>query len=211
MNPAIHSPQWYRTIGAIDEAELQAALKVPSLSTTPLSSHLEFGSPPLTVACQTEQWWIQSAVIGSWPRMIDVTSLVFSKLKETPLESFGLVAHRHIDTDGADIKSVLAAALGELSLGLPISGKSTRSNISLSVVEQDYEATTSIQPSYLSERSVFILYRREYEVPKAPSGYVDLGAVLKVRSEQFLSGSSEIFTSIVAAVNARLAKGTTNE
>jgi hypothetical protein len=209
MNPAIHSPQWYRVIGAIDETELQASLKIPSNSTTSFSSQLQFGSPPLSVTCQSEQWWIQSSDAGSWSRMLDVASLVFARLKETPLVSFGLVAHRHIESDGSDIKSVLAASLIELNLGLP-TGKSTGSNITLSVVEQDYEATASIQPSYLSERSVFVLYQRQYEVPKAPSGYVDLGVLLKARFDQFQSGSGQVFTDIIAAVNARVARRQSN-
>jgi hypothetical protein len=209
MNPAIHNPQWYRVIGAIDETELQASLKILSNSTTSFSSQVQFGSPPLNVACQPEQWWIQSSDAGSWPRMLVVASLVFARLKETPLISFGLLAQRHIETDTSDIKSLLAASLIELNLGLP-SGKSTGSNIILSVVEQDYEATTSIQPSNFSERSVFVLYQRQHEVPKAPSGYVDLGVLLKARFDQYLSGSAQVFTDIVAAVNARAAKRQSN-
>lgn len=205
MNPAIHSPQWYRVIGAIDETELQASLKIPSNSTTSFSSQLQFGTPPLIVSCQPEQWWIQSGNVASWPRMLEVASLVFSRLKETPLGSFGLVTQRHIETDASDIKSVLAASLIELNLGLP-TGKSTGSTITLSVVEQDYEATASIQPSYFSERSAFVLYQRQYQVPKAPSGYVDLGDLVKARFDHFQLGSQTVCTDIVAAVNNRAAK-----
>jgi hypothetical protein len=209
MNPAIHSPQWYRVIGAIDETELQASLKIPSNSTTSFSSQVQFGSPPLSVNCQSEQWWIHSSDVGSWPRMLEVASLVFARLKETPLESFRLQAQRHLATDASDIKSVVAGSLIELDLGLP-TGKSTGSNILLSVVEQDYEVTVSIQPSNLSERSVFIMYQRQYEVPKAPSGYVDLGALLKARFDQFSSGSAQVCTDVVAAVNARVARRQSN-
>jgi hypothetical protein len=205
MNPAIHSPQWYRVIGAIDETELQESLKIPSNSTTSFSSQVQFGSPPLAVTCQPEQWWIQSSDAGSWARMLETASLVFARLKETPLVSFRLVTQRHIEADASDIKSVLARALIELKLGLP-TGKSTGSTIALSVVEQDYEVNASIQPSYLSERSVFVLYQRQYEMPKAPSGYVDFGVLLKARFEQFLSGSAQVCTDIVAAVNARAKK-----
>jgi hypothetical protein len=209
MNPAIHNPQWYRVIGAIDEAELQASLKIPSNSTTSFSSQVQFGSPPLSVTCQPEQWWIQSSDAGSWSRMLEIASLVFARLRETPLVSFGLQTQRHLDTGASNIKSVLGASLVALNLGLP-TGKSTGSNIALSVVDQDYEVTTSIQPSYLSERSVFVLYQRQYEVPKAPSGYVDLGVLLKARFDQFSSGSKQVGIDVVAAVNARVAKGQSN-
>jgi hypothetical protein len=205
MNPAIHNPEWYRVIGAIDEAELQASLKIPSNSTTSFSSQVQFGSPPIFVGCQPEQWWIQSSDAGSWPRILEIASLVFARLKETPLESFALQAHRHLETDGSDIKSVLAGSLIELNLGFP-SGKSTGSTMTLSVVEQDYEVTVSIQPSYLSERSVFVMYQRQYEIPKAPSGYVDFGVLLKARFDQFSSAFSQIGRDIVAAVNTRIGK-----
>lgn len=209
MNPAIHNPQWYRVIGAIDEPELQASLKISSNSTTSFLSQVQFGSPPITVSCQPEQWWIQANDVGSWPRILEIASLVFARLKETPLAFFGLQAQRHLETDASDIKSVLATSLIELNLGLP-TGKSTGSTITLSVVEQDYEVTASIQPSYLSERSVFVMYQRQYEMPKAPSGYVDFGVLLKARFEQFSSGSRQIGTDIVAAVNVRVAKRQSN-
>lgn len=208
MNPAIHSPQWYRVIGAIDEAELQASLASPSISTTSFSSHVEFGSPLLSITCQSETWWVQSGDKNSWPRMLEITSLVFDRLKETPLKTFGLVVQRHIETEASDIKSVLASSLADLNLGLP-SGKSTGSVMSVSVVQEDHEVTSSIQPSHLSERSVFIQYQHQYEVPKAPSGYVDLRVLLKSRSEQFRLRSEKAFTEIVSSVNARV-KGTSN-
>jgi hypothetical protein len=211
MNPAIHHPQWYRTIGAIDEAELKAALQVPFNQTTPFVSQVQFGSPPLTVTCQPQQWWIQANKADAWGRMLDIASLVFTKLGETPVNSYGLTAQRHIDTEILDTKSVLAESIAEMGLGFPSGKKSSGSNVTLTVTEDDFVATSTIQPSVLSERAIFILYQCLYQAPKVPGGYFDLGKLLRGRFERYQPEQKRIFEEMVAAVNARVAKANSNE
>jgi hypothetical protein len=206
MNPSIHHLQWYRMIGAIDESELQAALRTPFNTTTPVVSQLQFGSPTLTINCQAGQWWIQSTDASMWTRMVDIASLVFSKLNETPVSGYGLMAQHHIPTAVADVKSVIAKCLSEIDLGIP-TGKIVSSNIAATATEEDYKVSVSIQPSVLNERAVFGLYHRQYDAPKLQGEYFDLGALLNGRVAPFLSGADKFFSDLVAAVNARAQKG----
>jgi hypothetical protein len=134
--------------------------------------------------------------------MIEIASMVFARLNETPVNSFGFTTQKHIDTEAPDTKSLLAASLWELNLGLPV-GKSTASNITLSVVEDDFTVHASIQASVLSERAIFVFYQCLYQAPSAPSGYFDLGVLLKGRFERYRTDQERVIADVVAAVNAR--------
>ncbi|MFZ0772616.1 MAG: hypothetical protein WCA49_06485 [Candidatus Sulfotelmatobacter sp.] len=202
MNPAIHHAQWYRTIGAIDEAQLQAALQNPFNSTAQFLSQVQFGAPPLTIICQPENWWIQSTDSNSWPRMLDVASIVFARLNETPVTAYGFTAQQHIDTDCPDTKTILGSSLRELRLGLP-TGKVTGTNATISVVEEDFTVHASIQASLLSERAIYVFYQAQYQAPATPGRYFDLGELLRGRFNKFRVEHERVFREMVTAVNGR--------
>ena len=199
MKPAIHHPQWYRKINAIDDDELAAALKNPVGGTTPIASQLQFGSPVLTVACHPSQWWIMSSDASSWERMLRTTSLVFAKENDPTLTSYVFVSQRHIDTEASDLKSLLATCLMNLHLGFPV-GKSSGSNVSLAIVEEDHTIASSIQTSVLGDRTVFGFYNHQYQVN-------DIGGILDGRFERFRSEAAKFFTDIAAAINVLATKG----
>lgn len=199
MKPTIHHPQWYRTISAIDDNELAAALKNPSSVTTPIVSQLQFGSPVLTITCHPGQWLILSNDASSWERMLSTTSLVFAKENDPTLTSYVFVSQRHIDTEASDLKSLLATSLMELRLGFP-TGKSSGANVSLAIVEEDHTIATSIQTSVLGDRTVFGFYNHQYQAN-------DISCILNGRFERFRAGSEKFFTDIVAAINVLATKG----
>lgn len=201
MNPAIHHAQWYRMIGAIDEQELQLALKSPNSGTTPIGSMVELVSPNIVVRCQPGQWSISATEEALWSRMMEILSLVFFKLQETPVSAIGLASQRHLDTEAADIKSVLGARIASLGLGLPSGRRSTQSTILLNVLEGDYELSTTIQPSVLNVRAVFGAYNRTYPTPKGFE-YFDVGPLLSERLSSFMSASKSFFANLVADIDA---------
>jgi hypothetical protein len=198
MGPLTHHPQWYRSIGAINDDELAASLKSGTSATTPVISKLEFGSPAMTVQCLPNLWSIQSTTDSSWNRMLRTASLVFAKANNPTLTALGLMVQRHIDAN-CNVKSILAASAAELNLGLPV-GTNVNTNITLANVEEGYTVTTSVQTSVLGERVVFGLYHCDYptrEIERISDG----------RFEKFIAASSKFFTDIVAAINARARGG----
>jgi hypothetical protein len=202
MNPSIHHPQWYRSIGAIDDDELRASLKSGTSGTTPIASRLEFGSPSLTVFCQPGLWMIQSMDDSSWTRMLRVASLVFAKEKNPTLTAFGLMAQRHIDTN-RDAKAILAASVAKLDLGLP-SGRNVNTSFTLASSEEGFTLTTSIQSSVFGERVVYGRYHCDYPAE-------EIEGILDGRFDLFASRSNEFFADIAAAINARAEKGEDHE
>lgn len=202
MNPSIHHPQWYRSIGAIDDDELDASLKSGTTGTTPIVSRLQFGSPSLTVICQPSLWMIQSTDENSWARMLKVASLVFAKTNNPTVTAYGLMAQRHIDTD-RDAKTFLAASVASLKLGLP-TGKSVNTNVTLASAEERFTITSSIQSSVFGDKAVFGLFHCDYPAQ-------EIEGISDWRFEMFATGSAKFFGDIVTAINARAEKGETHE
>jgi hypothetical protein len=200
MNPQVHTPQFYRTIGAMDENELQASLKMPQNTTAAAMSQFEYGTLPITVSCQPTQWWIQSANDSLWDRMTSIASTVFTKLGGTPVSAYLLASQRHIETT-VDVKPVLERKIAELSLGFP-SGTSQGSSIELAVNEADYVVAAIMQPSVLSEHGVYLQYQHNYQVPVPDAGtLIPMGNLIQSRIEGFLSASKQFAKVAVAAIS----------
>jgi len=203
MNPAIHSAEWYRRIGAVDEAELQEALKDPTNLTSASGSQVDFGSVHIFIACQPGQWWIQTTDENLWPRITSIAADVFSRLGDTPLQSYGLLSQRHIEIDAPEVKAVLANCITGLNLGFP-GGRCTDGSLQLTTVEEDYEVSTFMQPSRLGEKLLFVHYYCKYSIPKPP---VDLGSLIRARLPRYQSTSAKFFTDVAAAIGDRAQKG----
>jgi hypothetical protein len=198
MNPSIHHPAWYRSLGAIDDDELGASLKAVTGATTPVVSQFQFGSPILTVTCQPNIWMIQSTEDSSWARMLKIASLVFAKALKPSMTAYGLMVQRHLDTE-CEAKSFLADRIFSLHLGLPV-GKSVNSQITLADNGEGVTITTSLQSSVFGQHVVFGLYHYDH-----PTGEIE--SILDGRADKFLADSAFFFANIVAAVNAGGTKG----
>lgn len=199
MNPLVHTPQFYRSVGAMDETELQASLKMPLTSSTATNSQFQFGTPPITINCQPVQWLMQSDEIGSWERMLKIVALVFGKIGGTPISSYGLVVQSHADTSVADVKSAVAVRIRGMKLGFP-EGKSSASNIELVVNEADYIVTTSVQPSVLGEQALYMFYQRLYQLPPTDSESLVLETILRGRTSAFDEGAKKFFDAALAGL-----------
>ena len=203
MNPAIHHAQWYRSIGAVDEPELQAAQKNPTNITGAAGAQVDFGSVNITITCQPGMWWVQTTDVNLWSRIISIAALVFSRLGDTPLQSYSLLTQRHIETEVPEVKAVLANCITGLSLGFP-EARSTDSSLQLTTVEDDYEVNTFMQPSRLGEKLLFVHYHCKYLTPKPP---VDLGSLINARFPRFEIASKKYFSDAAAAIGERAKKG----
>jgi hypothetical protein len=192
MNPSIHHPQWYKSLGAINDKELRESLKGGVGATTPIISRFQFGTPSFIVTCQPNLWMIQTADDSSWRRMLEISSLAFAKKENPTITAYGLMVQRHTDTK-CDAKSFLATKVASLDLGFP-AGKNANTNITLAHPGDGFTITTSIQTSVLGDHIVFGAYHYDYPTQEIES-------ILDERFGKFLSDSSKFFADIVAAVN----------
>jgi hypothetical protein len=201
MNPLVHTPQFYQTLGAMSEAELQDSLKMPLNSTSPENSQFQFGTPPFQVNVQPGQWWIQSSNLESWDRMLTITRLIFGKLGATPMNAYSLVAQRHIATSIPSVKSVLGKRIASMGLGFA-GGDCLASNIELVLKEEGYLVTTAVQPSVMDPQSVYAFYQRQFIVPVSPTGTFILEPVVRGRLADFEEASKRFFDAVVAGISS---------
>ena len=192
MNPMLHHPQWYRTLGVIDDEELAAALRDGLTGTTPFGSRFQFGTLPLIVTCLPVQWSIQSSSSESWERMIRIAAAVFAPTNNPSIRAYGLVSNRHIDAD-TDVKSSLAAKISGLRLGFP-RGENVNTNVTLSNIEKDHTIVTSVQNSVIGERTVFVSYHVD-RPSQTIEGITDGGL------EHFIHESEKFFSRVTGALN----------
>jgi hypothetical protein len=200
MNPAIHGLLWYKTIGAIDEAEYQASLKFPFNTTTQLMSQIRLVSPRLAIQCQPQEWTIQGYGDESWPRMVRIAALVFEKLNETPVSAYAMVSEKHIDTSIPDVKTVLADRIYGMNLALP-RGNNVGSSIELTVAVDDYQVKTALQPSVAGLNKLFVYYQHQYIPPQEPGKYFDIGKLITARVDAFCNAQMVHCKEVVSALN----------
>jgi hypothetical protein len=204
MNPRLHHPQWYREIGAIDETELQSALS-ETMNVTPTFTQFQFGNPPIVISSQADFWQIQLTEEKLWPRMVEMASIVFAKLDETPVSAFALNTQLHRDTSATDVKALIARVLVNLNFGLP-TGKSEGADMTVNAIEDDYTVAMSVQASLLSERAVFVFYQSQYPTSAAARRHFELGSLLKARVDGYLAKSRTAIDNAVSAINTLAAK-----
>jgi hypothetical protein len=197
MNPAIHHPLWYKTIGAIDEAEYEASIKTPFNTTTQLLSQLRFANSRLAIQCQPNEWTIQGFDEVSWPKMVTIASLVFEKLNETPVSSYAFVTQKHLDTPISHVGAALADKIYGMNLALP-HGDEPTSSIELKVKIDDYQVRTVLQPSMLGIDKLFLFYQHLYPAPTG--GYFDLGKLIKAHVDGFCESEKIHCQSVIAAL-----------
>lgn len=194
MNPMIHHPQWYRSIGAIDEEELESALRGDFVATTPFASRFQFGSPPFTVMCQPNQWAIQANFIESWTRMVRVAAQVFAKGNSPAMAAYGLVCARHVDTD-VDVKAILAESVAELAIGLPTS-EDANTNMTVAYAAKGHTVNASIQNSVIGEKTMYLSYHYDY-----PSLSID--SISDGRADEFMRDCDAFRDRAVSGLGAR--------
>jgi hypothetical protein len=200
MNPAIHHPIWYRTIGAIDEVEYQASIRSPFNTTTQLMSQLRFVNSKLAVQCQINEWMIQGFDDDSWPRMVNIVSLVFEKLNETPVTAYSFITQKHLDTPISDIRSALAEKIYGMKLALP-HGDEPASNIELTVTIADHQVRMALQPSIRGADKLFVFYQHQYAPPQEQGKYFDLGKLITARVEAFCEAQRTHCQKVIAALS----------
>ncbi len=208
MNPRIHHPQWYRTIGAIDEAELQSTLSGASVLITAMVSQFQFPAAEAAIAinCIPDRWTIQTNTDSTWERIANVAARVFEKLSETPCTIYGFNTQKHVKTEAPNVKDTMATAIAEMQLGFPI-GRSLASAVQLQSTEDDHKITVSLQPSLAGESSIFVAYNTEYQAPTAAAGgYFDIGKLIVSKLPEHRERAGAVIQAVVTAINNRLLK-----
>lgn len=203
MNPRIHHPAWYRTIGAINDSEFHATVISQSIALSAMFSTFKIGETDIVILCQADRWEIKSPSPEQWDRMAGIAKLVFGKLNDTPVAFFGLTTQRHLPTASESVIKSLGAKLERIKLGLPTVGAEA-TNIQITSAEGDYLITVSVQQSIVNRQSVFILVNTQYNCPTTepamPLTQFDLGPLIDIQLKKHQDRAVSLFRKIVRGV-----------
>jgi hypothetical protein len=200
MNPRLHHPAWYLAIGAVTPEETAASLSTSNIII--VATHSQMDIAGCTVVCQMDRWEIRTSEERLRPRILEITSQVFAKLNETPVNIYGLNTKLHRPTRVPDVKLRLAEMLVRLDLGL--AAKSAKGcGISFSNAFDTHSLNVEITPSPLAENLIHVGVNTEYQ-PHATEGeiYFDLGRQIREHFDADYTQALEVVGRVVSGINA---------
>ncbi len=203
MNPRIHHPYWYRSVGLLDTEETEQALKTPNTLITPPLAQIH--TPNLTIVCQEDRWEIRTTELGQIQKLQEITSKLFDEiLPHTPVLAAGFNFHLRRATESQDVGRILAATLYKAPLDLK-PDHATGGEAVLRRTHDDHTASVNVQMAPNDKRYVYCLYNFEYRF-EGTSGHFSLGDVVTRRFAVDRGEAEEQTNLIVAAIN-RLERG----
>lgn len=115
MNPSIHHPFWYEILHALSQAEARDAVGGSNLLVSPMVA--QFSWSGWTMVCLPERWEMRTQDPEKFGRVLDLAVLVFERLNDTPVKSFGINVDR-VETKSESATRALACALHDANLGV---------------------------------------------------------------------------------------------
>ena len=116
MNPRLHSPGWYRLVGAISESEMQEAVSADAVSLPMIS---KWQVKDFAMLCQLDRWELQTSDASALDRLQQMTGRMFDELLEqTPVSALGYNFNYERDIGHPDAGHKLAALLATPQIGL---------------------------------------------------------------------------------------------
>jgi hypothetical protein len=172
MNPRLHHPLWYRMQGCITEEEEKAAADITIVK--PLA---QFSAGRMTIICTDDRWEIRTHNEKLRERLLDIASIVFTKLYETQIVAIGFNTLADLIAGVPSVPRVLGRLGGELSLGFEPAdnlacefGFRKRESLKMTVA--------AVLASSIHDTMVHVRYNSHHDM-KPTSGYYDLAPILQ--------------------------------
>lgn len=175
MNPAIHHPAWYKSIGALKDEE--ASLALPSsplqiaeqwLATICTPQVAQFTVGRIRVVCIQQSWTIVTTDSDLVVRILGIASCVFRALGHTPVSAYGLNVASHRSSGVQRVGARLAELVQRLPLGLVFSGETSNSaTIALKSSVENRDLNITIQPSVKAEDMIFAAINVNHRIVQA--------------------------------------------
>jgi hypothetical protein len=208
MNPRLHHPVWYRLIDAISPEEEAAALASPNLVLVQPFARFELPGSGIGISCQENRWEITAQNPVQRERIRDITTIVFKKLYETPVEVYGFNIHLEMETPLSDVRKCIADLAVALEIGFAAEGQAS-CTMRFSDLQKARRLQIEIAPSHLSTDVLSVRFNAEYRTSEEVGqkvGYFDLGNLVAVHYdadyESAMESASRFVTSLVRRCGA---------
>lgn len=197
MNPRIHHPSWYRSVGLFDGEEAEEAIRTPNTLITPPLAQIQ--TPKLTIVCQDDRWEIRTSDPNQVQRIQDITSKLFDDLlPHTPVAAAGFNFTYGRQTESHDVGKHLADVLVKSPLGLKPDSL-VAGEVILRQACDGHTSMVNIRPALGCKHTVVISYNYEYRFET--EGSFKLGDVITKRYKLDRNETEEQTTFIVEAFN----------
>jgi hypothetical protein len=206
MNPALHHPQWYESIGCISAAEVDEALARQFLF---INQVTQFDSGAFEVFCDPNRWQITTRTREAETRIVEIMLTVFDKrLTETPVTALGISRALHASTSTADVAKSVSSLLTRLPSGFHGEPSST-GKITFVEAQPSSEHVErarlrwEIEPSASAKDSIYLGANLELVLGSTPvPSRFELNTIVTPRLPGLTESVAARIKSVVAAIDA---------
>ena len=177
MNPAIHSPDWYRSLELISDSEL-AESRGLGLAVTQIVSN--FQVPSFQVVCTEEKWLIRASESQA-ERVMRIAQGVFEALEHTPVSAYGINFNLHVEGDAPDVHRRFTSRIGTI---LRLEEEVEFCSLSYAVLLDGRTLNARIEPSRQQANRLFMSLNYHYGVSAQQFQRFDLGTLLQEAAER---------------------------
>ena len=133
MNPTVHHPSWYYTIGQLSKEDAASIIENKNLYVSPGSSR--FRAPLFSIDCDKKQWQVKTQDKNARLRILHITVKSFDNLlPETQLTRFGFKFAFSIEANHETTVDFLSNLMRDL---VQIEGKGEIATTILSITSKD--------------------------------------------------------------------------
>jgi hypothetical protein len=197
MTPAIHSPEWYRLLGAITDEEAQAAIK--SEIYVVMHQLSRFVTAGMVFTCTDDRWEISAISDAARPRIIKIASVAFARLMDTPLTAYGFNNNFDRPTSVPNVKAFLAERIASAGFKPPADGDRA-AQLSFQAARPFQQTGVTIQGSKTRNDWVLITYNAHYDL-EPQDGFYDPTPMMRTRFEMARRDAVSYADEIVSRIN----------
>jgi hypothetical protein len=175
MNPRIHHPLFYQTIGVLTDAEVgEAVLRENTLSMAHLAQ-LDIGD--VRLVCLPDRWQVETSKYELCPRLLEIASRAMTALEYTPVGAVGF-NFDFVRPSGRAQTELLFATMGRsLRLGFEDAAQASASfTYSVRSVGPEGRRRHSVTVRPLSELPEHVLVRNNFNYDITLTGKFDLAS-----------------------------------
>lgn len=189
MNPSIHHPFWYEILKALSQAEARDAVGGGDLLVSPMVA--QFSWSGWTMVCLPERWEMRTQDPESFGRVLELAILVFERLNDTPVKSFGINIDR-VERKGESATRALARALSSAHLGVSADASDGSFSTSTTVEKERtlVRRTVTVSTSAKEPSVLRIANNFHHDVTLSEEGMFDLTPLLRDGVDEALAISA---------------------
>jgi len=185
MNPRVHHPFFYQSLGILNEAQVKTAVEAATTMCMPQIAQLDIED--MRIICLPDRWQIASPNEVRAARLLEIAGGVMTALDHTPTGAIGFNFDFVRASGRQDTEPHFSGLARSLRLGLG-DAKEEDASASFSYVARDTEPeakrVASVHVAPVADPADHVLVKNNFNYQITLTGKFDLGPVLRARYER---------------------------